>query len=142
MDLNSLHANNLGAATSLTIMFTDTDLAAFTGELMTEIGGTMSGGGSLSYGVWVDAGNTPFALTTPVLAIGPLTSGAFSGSDSGAVSLDAPFSLTQRIVVSGSTGPRTVSYNAEVRPVDVPEPTSLLLIGGGLIGLALRRRQI
>src|SRR6185295_8455503 len=108
MDLNSIDINTAGSATSLTVMLTDTDFGPFTGNLMASIGGTIGLGGSLSYDVFVDAGNTAFGLTTPVLSVGPFGPGAFAGSDTGAVSLGSPFSVTQRVILGPVSGPSSL----------------------------------
>jgi len=141
MDLNSIDINAAGSATSLTVMFTDTDFAPFTGGLAATIGGTIGSGGSLSYDVFVDAGNAPFGLTTLAFSVGPFGPGAFAGSDSGAVSLGSPFSVTQRVILGPVSAPSSMSFNAELQPVLVPEPASLMLLGGGLMGLTLLRRR-
>ena len=122
-------------------MLTDTDFAPFAGSLVAGIGGTVGGGGSLSYDVFVDTGNAPFGLTTLAFSVGPFGPGAFAGSDSGAVSLGSPFSVTQRVILGPVSDPSSISFNAELQPVLVPEPASLLLPGGGLMGLALLRRR-
>jgi hypothetical protein len=99
------------------------------------IGGVTAG--TVSTTAYLDDANTLFATTTPIASLGPLGSGAFSASTSGLANATIPYSLTLKTTVS-HTGSGVTSFNAEL---STPEPTSLLLLGSGLLGLGLLRRR-
>jgi hypothetical protein len=137
MDLNSV--NVATGASTLTIMFTQPDnLVAFPGFTLA-FGGTINGGSVTALAFFNNAngyfGGTQFA------SLGPFSSGAFSGTTGGATATTSPYSLTQAFVIN-SGGSTSFSGDASLNPV--PEPGSLMLLGGGLLGLAglaRRRRQ-
>jgi hypothetical protein len=59
-------------------------------------------------------------------------------------SLSAPFSLTQEIVISaGANSNFNVTASQNLTPAPVPEPTSVLLLGGVLLGVSgLLRKKV
>jgi hypothetical protein len=130
MDLSSANASS--GAGNLSILFTET---GFTPGSAMSIGGTstVSAGGSLLYTSWYGAdllGLLSFGL--PALP--------FGGSQD--ISYYQPLSenigpLTMQVDIS-HFGRGTTSFDANIA---VPEPSTLLLLGSGLTGLAFLSRR-
>ncbi len=136
----SMHLN--GAATTgnggtFTVKFTDTDF----GPLMSGINGFISSmngaNGTQSLEVYYDTTNTPFGQEIRIADIDLLnTDEIFNGIPDG-----DQFSLTMISTMSlgaGSAG----SFDNTVDPV--PEPASILLLGGGLLAMAgvIRKKML
>jgi len=97
------------------------------------VGGT---GGPLVYNAYYGAANS-IPADTLIGTLGPLGPGAYSASGPTAgVSGDAPFSLTQEIIITHLRADST-SFDAELNMV--PEPSALLLFGSGLAALGFLR---
>jgi hypothetical protein len=141
IDLNSVTISGEGTGT-LEIMLTDTDflLTNQNGQRLTVsnlIGGTT--GGTVSAQGILDFGNNPFGIGGgPVFSTpfqGPFGPGAFSGTVKTATSPIGPnpFSLTETVTVVHTQIGQITSFDKELKAV--PEPSSLMLLAPGLIGL-------
>ena len=136
---------------SLTAMFTVTD---FVGPLPSSdvgifnsnvFGGAM---GPVTYEAFLDSNNQAFGLTTQLTNFGGPFSGAFSSSDSTpAPAVSGPYSLTmvfnithtaeQVLKTTGVTSQLTSAVDPNGQPI--PEPSTVLLFGGGLLGVGFWR---
>jgi hypothetical protein len=134
MDLNSVDATSLAGGT-LIVRFSDDFFGPNSGSAIAGIGGTTVG--TVGYTTWADAANVLFATSISLTGIGPLT-GAFSGTDSGALSLGYPYSLTQEAIIRHSAGGLS-SFNATLT---VPDGgLTIALLGFALVGVEGLRRK-
>lgn len=142
MDLNSV--NNSTIASTLSLLWSDTDFGPSTGNALAKIGGTVNGGGgSLTFKTFGDAGNAVFGMTTPLTSLGAFGPGAFSGTANGPslALLGGLYSLTEQVLLT-HTAAGSSSFNAEL---EVPDAgTTLVLLGSSLtlLGFVGRSRKL
>ena len=162
LDLNSVNVQTTGAG-ALRITLEDTDFINGVNGLLGFIGGvggtlTAPGGSSVTFNTWVNPADLVPALgpdTSPVGALGAIGGipagsiaafgsgvsfgpGVFSATGGANFLKTGPYSLFSQATIV-FTGAGSVSFDLDSRVV--PEPSSLLLLGTGLLGVAMLVRR-
>ena len=145
LDLNSVNVtSNPGAAgNQLVLELTQTGFTESIGSIaafFAEIGGTLAANGSLTWSMFIDLGNDAFGDDITI-ATNTITSSPFLGVGGNSVPLTGPYSMTLRVVLTHPDG-GTASTSFDFSGRMVPEPGTLLLLGAGLLGIALARRKL
>jgi hypothetical protein len=141
LDLNFNANSTTGTTTTLTIMFTQTDILTSYHGWNLKADGTIEGGiGEVTYSAWFDNGNLAFAQAQQIGSTLSYTSSAFAGNICTLVSAIPPYSLTQVLTFAG-TGGKALSTGDASLMTHMPEPTTIWLLGSGLMGVALLVRR-
>lgn len=131
-----------GTTTTLTIEFTQTGTTGTFGGWNGVVDGNSSNIAGLTYSAYEDNGNTAYGTGVSLgsVSFGP---GSNNGQFSKSLSPTSPYSLTQKIQIAGQTTAMKgmASGDALLKPLAVPEPASIFLLGSGLISLVLMRRR-
>jgi hypothetical protein len=130
---------------TLTLRLSDTGFTS-TGITNFSIGmsGSMSSGGSLLYNAFEDNSNTAFGTTTSICSLS-FTTTSFSDACTNVLATDSAYSLTLATVITLPGSFSGAGFSAQLTDPSpaVPEPSAMLLLGAGLIGLAAwGKRQI
>jgi len=151
MDLSN-STTSVAAHDTLQILFSDTgftNLASFNlnfgGTIQAFPGGGACGTCSVSGSAYYDtasSGSVLFGTTNLIGTVGPFSTTNFSGSKTGSAPGSEPYSLTQVISLTG--GASTTGFSGDFNLSQVPEPTSVVLLGSILLiaGLAIRRKLV
>ena len=118
------------------------------GGFQTTYSATDTGGGSTRAVTWADSTNTLFGggLPTGIGAdhlgtVGPFSGSGGFGTASGGPAESGTYSLTiEEILTAGASG--TSSFSTDGNITATPEPSSLLLLLSGLVGLGFMKRKV
>jgi hypothetical protein len=146
MDLHSINVTGGPGAGNLVIELSAINLSTSASGFTMSIGGTLNNpaGGTYSAYYSTAGATTFFAYGTSIgsINLAPDVYGAFSGSTTGFGGPgSSSYSLTQRIEIKpNNAGYVNFSGNATLN--SVPEPTTLVLLGTGLVAVAVSRRRL
>jgi hypothetical protein len=142
LDLNSINATSGPGGGTLSVQVTQTGYNLVAPSFELNAGGTLAGSGAGASVLYTAAGgnsNTAFDTSNVFATLGPFGGAAFSGTAASAGNTVNPYSLTiSTIITASATGVTT--YSGDVH-LGVPEPTSIVLLGSSLAGLALLKRR-
>jgi hypothetical protein len=125
-----------GVATVYVIQVSESGLNGSISGWSALVNGNQGAGTTTAFAAFVDPGNVEFFSGTPLCSAGPAVTASVSLTCSSAAFSGTNFSLTEKITISAPAGGTIATGDASLTAT-VPEPTTLLLLGSGLVGVVL-----
>lgn len=149
LDLQTLSAAcQSSSCSALSISISDVGFTSpvLANGLISSVGGTLTGGGSVTQNAYLDPLNQYFGTTESIGSVSVTGPGAVSGSTTGAgpwpVGDSTAYSLTLTDTLNANCSHSScATFSLDNNITSVPEPGSLALFGAGLLGLGLIMRK-